>query len=194
MKPTLWNHICAALHGRYRQDRSRARWRRLKEQTGWNKGLSGPMKITLALLFALALSTVAFAADVRLATAKTAFVVAADDLEDDKPVAACLAERLNTTTPLTAVSSKDGADVILTVSKAKISGDSMRNLFGALGSVRLAATAPDGTKLWDGFQSLSMTTNQDVLKYSQADIACKLADVITEKLRDAMKKARGKTK
>jgi len=65
--------------------------------------------------------------DPRLATAKTAFVVAKDNLGDDKPVAISLADRLAKITPLASVESKEQADLLLRV-RAHIPGTMGRGL------------------------------------------------------------------
>src|SRR4051812_28364038 len=87
--------------------------------------------------------------DGRLASAQKAFVVASDEMSDEKPIAACLASHLSKTTPLTAVDTKADADILLTVVKAHLPGNTSRAVFGGFAGVELAATLPDGTKLWD---------------------------------------------
>ena len=110
---------------------------------------------------------------------------AADEMGDGKPIAACLAEHLSKTTPLTAVDARDEADVILSVTRAHLPGNTARATFGGAGGVELTAMLPDGTTLWS-----------DTAKFASAEsslrinIPCNLADQIADKLRQAMRKAR----
>lgn len=140
-------------------------------------------------VFALASATGLAAKDVdpRLATAQKAFVVASDDMSDAKPIAACLASHLSKTMPLTAVDTKADADIVLTIVKAHLPGNTARAVFGGFAGVELAATLPDGTKLWDDKATFASAENSLYL-----DIPCNLADQIADKLRQAMRKAREK--
>src|ERR1044072_6802379 len=136
---------------------------------------------TITALFVLAaLPVTAAPADPRFANAKTVYIEALDDLEADRPVSACLAEHLPTTLPLQVVP-KDQADIVLKV-KARITGETTRKLTGSLGYVDLTAVAPDGKKLWDGFQSEATNTSVQ-LPPSTADVPCLLADTGIELLR-----------
>ena len=126
--------------------------------------------------------------DKRLATASKVYITPLDELEGDKPVAACLAQHLPTALPLTVVGSKEEADVVLRV-KARISGDTARKLMGALGTIQLWAVTPDGAKLWDGFTGESLV-NSTALPPSVAEVPCLLADSGIEMFRKALKKAR----
>jgi len=143
----------------------------------------------LAIIAVCPLPALAKDPDPRLATAQTAFVEAADRLSDDQPIAVCLADHLAKTTPLTLAESKASADIVLTVSKGKISGDSMRTLFATLGLATLTATS-GGTKLWDGYQNLT-ADNPRVMPVA-SEVPCLIADALADKLRQGMKKARDK--
>jgi hypothetical protein len=150
------------------------------------------MKTLIATLAALAcsVSLLAKEPDRRLATAKTAFVEAGDALSDDRPIAVCLGEHLTKTTPLTLAESKVSADIVLRIFKSSISGDSTRSLLGSMGLARIEAVAPDGTKLWDGYENMSSSNKLDMIK--TADVPCALADALADKLRQGMRKARDK--
>jgi hypothetical protein len=89
--------------------------------------------------------------DPRLATPRKAYVVAIDDLGDDRPVAACVAAHLAAQTPLTVVASREEAEIVLRV-KAHLPGQSARHVLGSMGgrpSAEMVAELPDGTKLWN---------------------------------------------
>lgn len=142
------------------------------------------------VLAALLITTTAAAADKpdpRLATVHTAFVSALDELGDDKPVAACFAEHLSKTTPLTAVDTKTGADVLLSV-RAHLPGNTSRQLTGGLGQAWLVATLPDGTVLWKGSETLQ--SRESLARQKAMDVPCSLADGLADKLRQGMRKAR----
>lgn len=128
--------------------------------------------------------------DPRLATAKSAFVEAADALSDDRPIAACLSEHLAKQMPLEIAASKESADLILRVVKGNISGDSSRSMLGSMGLAHLEARLPDGTKIWDGYENASASNKLDMRPV--AEVPCLLADALADKLRQAMKKARDK--
>jgi hypothetical protein len=148
------------------------------------KRLIGPMTAFLAVSGVALL--VAKDPDQRFASVRKAYVTAADDLNaDQRPVTACLAKHLPDTTPLTVVTSKDEADVVLTVTRAHLPGNTARATFGGLGKVYLSATLPDGTPLWDGDADFSSTKNTQGL-----NIPCYLADSIAGKMLSAMRKAR----
>jgi len=117
------------------------------------------LTISACLLVGVAsLSLTTAPPDTRLASASKVYVIAIDDLEGDRPVAACVAQHLPTALPSTVVSTKDEADLILRV-KARLSGETTRKLTGALGLIELTALAPDGKKLWDGFRSESTSSS-----------------------------------
>lgn len=128
--------------------------------------------------------------DRRLAIAKTAFVEAGDDLSDDKPIVVCLSDHLSKNTLLVLADSKASADIVLKVYKASISGDATRSMLGSMGLARMDAFAADGTKLWDGYENMSSTSKLDMIPVSA--VPCALADALTDKLRQGMKKARDK--
>jgi hypothetical protein len=156
-----------------------------------------------SVLAVLVLATVSvFAADKidpRLATVRKAFVVAVDDLGDDKGVATCLAAHLKDLTPIEAVTSKDDADVIFRVS-SHLPSTTTKVLVGMMGgspSAHLFAELPDGTKLWDdGAKYRRSMAKQGTFGSGSGDtgkgIECGLADELANTLRDAMRKARDK--
>jgi hypothetical protein len=112
--------------------------------------------------------------DPRLATVRTALVQPVDELaNDDKPVAACLAEHLKASTPIEAVGTKDEADVILRI------GSTSKQ-------ATITAFLPDGTsKLWSGTTPLKSGFGLVMVKHD----ACGLADKLLDTLREAMRKA-----
>lgn len=135
--------------------------------------------------------------DARLAIVRKAFVVAKDDLGDDKPIAACLASTLSKSTPLTAVDTKEEADVILTVS-AHLVGDTSRTLMGDTSNAFLRADAPAGTFqpcakdpncFWSGSTSVG-ASKRGQLAATVGDRECQLAGQLADSLRQAMRKAR----
>jgi hypothetical protein len=135
--------------------------------------------------------------DPRLATVKKAFVIAIDDLADDRPVSACFVDHLKTATPIEAVSSTEEADVVFRV-RANIPSATKRVLFGGMGgspSAHLYAELPDGTKLWDDGAKLRRVLEPfGRLKGSDEakGVECGLADELLDRLRDAMREARKK--
>ena len=104
-----------------------------------------------ALLCLLAAVSVSAKVDGRLASLRKAYVVPMDDLGDDQPVAACLADHLPKPTAMTVVNTREEADIILRVS-AHLPSATTRFVLGIAGgspSAHLFAELPDGTKLWD---------------------------------------------
>lgn len=154
------------------------------------------LTLTFVVLAAVSLSA-ADKIDPRLATVRKAFVVPVDELGDDRGAATCLAERLATKTPITAVATKDEADVVFRI-KANIPSATKRYLVGAMGaspSINLEAQLPDGTKLWqDGAKARRGNLGEGIMVRGEHlnPIACALADEMLEGLLDAMKKARDK--
>ena len=152
-----------------------------------------------ALLFLCAAVIVSAKVDGRLATVRKAFVVAVDDLGDDQAVAACFAEHLPKLTPMTVVTTKEEADVILKVS-AHLPSATTKFVLGIAGgspSAHLFAELPDGTKLWDdGAKYRRSMGAQGALGSSSGDtgkgVECGLGDELAGTLRDAMREARGK--
>ncbi|MEP7309028.1 MAG: hypothetical protein ABJA98_26280 [Acidobacteriota bacterium] len=67
--------------------------------------------------------------DPRLATVRKAFIVAKDDLGDDRLVANCLTERLHMITPVEVATLRADADAIFIV-KANIPGAARRYALG----------------------------------------------------------------
>jgi len=152
---------------------------------------------TLATFIALSVGPLHAAdMDKRVLSAQKAFVVAADPLGDDKPVASCLARHLSDQTPLTPVSSKDEADIIVRVSSHLPSATTrmMVGMMGGTPSAHAFVEAPDGTKLWDDGAKL----RRAIGKFGKLDSAdgdatvyCGLADELLNTMRTAMRKARG---
>src|SRR4029077_17812803 len=109
------------------------------------------MKTLIALGFVLCpIALVAKDPDPKLATARKAFVVAADELGDDVGVATCFAAHLHDLTPVEVVKTKEEAEIVFKVS-AHLPSTTTKVLVGALGgspSAHLFAELPDGTKLW----------------------------------------------
>ena len=153
--------------------------------------------VTLTFVFITVLSLNAANPDRRLATIKTAFVVPADELGDDTGVAVCLAERLKSLTPIEAVGSPDGADVIFRVS-SHLPTTTTKYILGPMGgspSAHLFVELPDGTKLWDdGVKYRRSMMRQGSFGSSSGDtgksIECGLAEELANTLRDAMRKSR----
>lgn len=140
--------------------------------------------VWLALLAVLAKDP-----DPKLATAKTAWVEPADELGDDKPVAACFIDHLTRMTPLTLAAAKADAEIVLSIS-AHLPGNTRRQLTGIVGTVSIKASDQAGTILWEAKEDVR--TTKSLAAYAAADIPCSLADWIADKLRQAMRKARGK--
>lgn len=145
--------------------------------------------ITVLLLVGLPAIVLAKDLDPRLATIRQAWVEAVDELGDDQPIAACFAEHLTRTTPLTPAASKDQAEVILRIS-AHLPGNTLRQMTGLLGTVKIEARLADGTLLWDARENIS--ASKSLASYAALDIPCSLADGAADKLRQAMRKARDK--
>jgi hypothetical protein len=110
----------------------------------------------------------------------------ADPLSDDQPVAICLRDHLPKLTVLT-IADRQEADIVLTIRKAKLAGDTSRNLLNFLGLAHLEASA-NGVKLWDGYQNLTADSKLEMLPAST--VPCAVADALIGQLRKAMQKAR----
>src|SRR5450631_2148719 len=85
--------------------------------------------------------------DPRLATFKTAYVVAIDGRDHDQRLAACVVDHLHAKTAMDAVSTKGTADVILRVT-AHLTNSASRAVLGDWGaspSGYVEAQLPDGT-------------------------------------------------
>jgi hypothetical protein len=151
--------------------------------------------LTCCLLLLSSAFVGASSVDPRLATLKKAYVVAVDDLGDDKPVAVCLARHLSDMTPIEATKDKDEADAIFRV-KAHLPSATTRVMVGMMGgtpSADLQVDLPDGTKLWgDGAKLRRAIGKAGRLASSDADksVECGLADELLDTLRSAMRKAR----
>jgi hypothetical protein len=114
--------------------------------------------------------------DSRLATVRKAWIEPVDELADeDRPVAACLADHLARLTPIEAVKTKAEADVIFRVGST--STQATITAYLPDGSTTLWA---DNTPLKAGFGVLMVHRN-----------SCGLANKLLDTLRQAMRKARG---
>jgi hypothetical protein len=136
---------------------------------------------TLFASLVLAITTTVVAADKvdpRLATVRKAFVTAADDLGDDRPVSACVADRLARSTAIETVKTIQEADVVITIQNASVGKHPKAEI--------VAALPADGTKLWVGG---SKTRGFNLVG---RDMTCVIADDLISNLRNAMKKARDK--
>jgi hypothetical protein len=157
----------------------------------------------IAIAFALSSVAALSAAhsDPRLATIKKAYIVAVDDLGDDRGVAACLAQHLTALTPIEVVKAKEDADAVFLVS-AHLPSTTTKVLVGVMGgspSAHLFVELPDGTKLWDdGAKYRRSMAKQGTVGSSSEDtgktVECGLADELANTLRDAMREARGRAK
>src|ERR1700682_6464304 len=114
--------------------------------------------------------------DPRLATVRKAWVQPVDELADeDRPVAACLADHLSKLTPIEAVKTKAEADVIFRV------GSTSKH-------ATITAYLPDGaTTLWADNTPLKAGFGVVMVRRNSCGLANKLLDT----LRQAMRKARG---
>src|SRR4051812_1300323 len=156
--------------------------------------------VWLAVAMAVALPTGLLAAtiDTRLATVRKAHVVALDELGEDVAIVSCLVEQLPKGTPIKVVPLEQ-ADVVLRV-KAHLPSTTTKVMVGVMGgspSAHVYAELPDGTKLWDdGAKYRRSMMKQGQFGAAGADTAksieCGLADGLVEKIRNAMREARGK--
>jgi hypothetical protein len=114
--------------------------------------------------------------DSRLATVRKAWVQPVDELADeDRPVAACLADHLARLTPIQPVKTKDEADVIFRVGSTST-------------QATITAYLPDGaTTLWADTTPLKAGFGIVMVRRNSCGLANKLLDT----LRQAMRKARG---
>ena len=114
--------------------------------------------------------------DPRLATVRKAWIEPVDELADeDRPVAACLADHLARLTPIEAVKTKAEADVILRVGSTST-------------QATITAYLPDGaTTLWADNTPLKAGFGVVMVHRNSCGLANKLLDT----LRQAMRKARG---
>jgi hypothetical protein len=149
------------------------------------------IRLPLLLQFALTLMPVfAGDTDLRLATAKKAFVRPFDEVGDDTRVAECFVDHLTNTTSLAAVDSKDEADVLISI-RVHLRGTTSRPLFYRP-NVRLVATSPDGTRLWSGIRFFRR--NESLRQQEPLDSPCALADGIADELKQAIDRARAALK
>ena len=86
-------------------------------------------QVLVACLALVPMVTMAAGVDGRLAGVRKAFVAPVDDLSDDRPVAMCLADHLAAQTPITAVKTREEADVIFKV-KAHVPSATTRFMVG----------------------------------------------------------------
>lgn len=155
----------------------------------------------LAILEASAATTPLMAAkvDPRLASITKVVVVAADPLNDDRPVAACVAKRLPDALPLTVVEKEADADATLRI-RADIAGQTGRAFAAALGgkagvnigTVRIEVLI-GGTVVWEDHSTVKATqggSSGTLVKRTIEEDRCSLADATIEDLRHALKKAR----
>jgi len=157
------------------------------------------MVIASALVLVAAAVPFAGSVDGRLSSVRKAYVVAVDELGDDRGVATCFANHLKDLTPIEVVKTKDDADVVFRVS-AHLPSTTTKVLVGIMGgspSAHLFAELPDGTKLWDdGAKYRRSMSRQGSFGSSSEDtsksIECGLADDLANTLRDAMRSARDK--
>ena len=150
----------------------------------------------IVLLVCVAVPLSAAKVDGRLAAVRKAYVIAIDDLGDDRPVAACVAAHLATQTPMTLVASKEEAEVVLRI-KANLPGQNARHVLGSMGgrpSAHMYAELPDGTKLWDDGAKLGSGWSWDKGTSIQNNqtTECAIADELIQNLRNAMRQARDK--
>jgi hypothetical protein len=139
------------------------------------------MRTTQVVLMSgvLSLAATSYAADKvdpRLATVRKAWIQPVDELADeDRPVAACLADHLARLTPIEAVKTKAEADVILRVGSTST-------------QATITAYLPDGaTALWADNTPLKAGFGVVMVHRNSCGLANKLLDT----LRQAMRKARG---
>jgi hypothetical protein len=139
------------------------------------------MRTTQVLLMSSALSMAATShaadkIDPRLAMVRKAWVQPVDELADeDRPVAACLANHLARLTPIEAVKTKGEADVIFRVGSTST-------------QATITAYLPDGaTALWA--DTTPLKTGFGIVMVHRN--SCGLADRLLDTLRQAMRKARG---
>jgi hypothetical protein len=114
--------------------------------------------------------------DPRLATVRKAWIQPVDELADeDRPVAACLADHLSRLTPIEAVKTKAEADVIFRVGSTST-------------QATITAYLPDGaTTLWADNTPLKAGFGVVMVHRNSCGLANKLLDT----LRQAMRRARG---
>jgi hypothetical protein len=135
-----------------------------------------PALIASVVLFMAATGHAADKIDPRLATIRKAWVQPVDELADeDRPVAACLADHLSKLTPIEAVKTKAEADVIFRVGSTST-------------QATITAYLPDGaTTLWADNTPLRAGFGVVMVHRNSCGLANKLLDT----LRQAMRKARG---
>ena len=138
------------------------------------------MRIAQALLTSVVLlaatSHAADKIDSRLATVRKAWIEPVDELADeDRPVAACLADHLARLTPIAAVKTKAEADVIF-----RVGSTSTQATITAYLPDSATTLWADNTPLKAGFGVVMVHRN-----------SCGLANKLLDTLRQAMRKARG---
>lgn len=134
----------------------------------------------LVSMFAIGLSAAAFAkdADPRLASVRKAWIEPIDEIGDDKPIAVCVAENINKTTPIVAVPTKAEADAVIRVHATSKKSS-------------IAVYLADGTtKVWAEDVGQKAGFGLIMIKLD----ACGQAERLLDELTKAMKKARDKSK
>ena len=140
----------------------------------------------ISILLAGSVSVHAGPPDKRLATAKTAAVVAHDPMTKDRLLAACVADHLEAATPLKLVTDASNADLVLMVDTS-FNGDVTRGMTGSLGMGRL--WIPDPANPNPKALIFSTAVILDA-KPVPANVPCAFADKLLDKLLSAMRKAR----
>jgi hypothetical protein len=153
--------------------------------------------IAASVVVSMAVIVHAAKLDPRLASARKAFVVPADELADDRGVALCFADHLTAKTPMEAVKTKDEAEIILTV-RAHLPSATSRFMLGPMGgspSAHVDASLPDGTKLWDDGAKVRRGNVGNIVMVrgeKVSALSCEVADELLDTLLSAMRKARDK--
>jgi hypothetical protein len=110
--------------------------------------------------------------------------VEVDDLSDARPIAACFADHLKTTTPLTLVDRKDATEVVLRFFTFRDFPDAPPSIGK---DVFLSVLLLNDEMIWQG----TVVPNPS---YRGPDASCQYADVLASQLRAAMRAARDGTK
>jgi hypothetical protein len=150
----------------------------------WLSALAGPQLVHAA------------GPDPRLASAKTVWIIAVDELGDDRPVATCLSQHITTALPVAVAEDVQTADLLLRVS-AHLPGRAAREGLGVMGgrpSGHLTVEA-HGTKLWEGGAKVGSGWSWEGVPTAGSagqTLACEVADELLDTLKNAMRKARSK--
>jgi len=147
------------------------------------------MTITTLLLMA--------SVDPRLGAMTKVYVQPVDDLQDDRPVAACVVQHLPTALPLTIVETPEEADVTLKI-KARRQSSGFSAALSTMNGVRVSDVITsawiDDKAVWEGHATVRLERIQRALARpaSAEEDFCQLADASIDNIRVAMRKARGK--